>query len=131
FIECKPTLYTGAGTVRGSGSINDHSKKRHKKFIKSDPLVQHSQFFYGILGWIVEFPYKHPTFIKQMEKDIHKPKTSGRICGNFSYKQWIDCPDVTVQYINKDIINKYRENITGGKFKKVRSKYLYGWLMEQ
>lgn len=129
FIECKPTLYTGTGTVNGSGSINDHKDHRHKKYIKSDLLVQHSQFFYGILAWIVEFPYKHPTFIKQMEKGIHKP--SGRICGDFSYKHWIDCPDVTVQYINKDIINEYRENITGGKFKKVRSKYLYGWLMEQ
>ena len=129
FIECKPTLYTGTGKVTGSGSINDLSNNRHERFIRNNPLVQHSQFFYGILGWIIEFPYKHPTFIKQMEKDLHK--TRGRICGIFSYKHWIDCPDVTIRYINKDIINEYRENITGGSFKKVRSKYLYGWLMEQ
>lgn len=129
FIECKPTLYTGTGIVNGSGSINDHTDDRHEKFIKSNPLVQHSQFFYGILAWIIEFPYKHPTFIKQMEKGIHKP--SGRICGDFSYKHWIDCSEVNIQYINKDIITENRRNITGGRFKDVRSTYLYGWLLEQ
>lgn len=129
FIECKPKLYTGNGKVDGSGSINDHSAIKHKRALNVDSLIQQSQFFHGLLGWIVEFPYKHPTFLKKMEEDLHK--TAGRICGTFFYKHWSDCSDINVRYINKDIIYENKRNITGGRYKNPSSRYLYGWLMEQ
>lgn len=130
FIECKPRLHTGIGIINGSGNLNDHTIPKHEKAMDINSLMQQSQFFSdGICGWIIEFPYRHSTFVKQMEKDLHKSK--GRICGSFYYKHWIDCLDINVRYINKDIIYKNREIITGGRYKTTSSPYLYQWLMEQ
>ena len=129
-IECKPNLWTPRKlkslrkqNVRGSGSINDHTFGRHEKYINEGLIMQTSQFFDGICGWIIEFPYTYDKFTQHMEKQLDKP--SGRVCGRFTYLNYFDCPDIQIHYINRRLIKKYKNDIVGGK----RNEKFFKWLM--
>lgn len=115
-IECKPINYKGGkNNANGHGHINDHSWTRHADFLSAGLIMQQSQFFYGDCAWIVEFPYRW--IEEQMHGEItHCQRRAGRIVARFSYTNWIDCPDLEVRYLNKDVIVENRLNIVGGKF---------------
>ena len=136
-IECKPNLHFVKNPTRkkkisadGHGSINDHNFARHKKFIRDDLIMQQSQFFDGICAWIVEFPYTDETFFNHIVKQLTQAKNrskSGRVCGRFSYHQWWVSPQLSIPYINKDVIQEHRLHISGG----YHGNRLYKWFMDQ
>ncbi len=128
-VECKPVSYSSNSTKQsadGHGKINEYSQSRHEKFLRDDLIMQQSQFFDGLCGWIIEFPYTDSVFVNHMMKQMTRT-TSGRVCGRFSYLQWMNCPNVVVRYINHDVIRQNRFNIVGGS----RKTHLYEWLMDQ
>lgn len=126
-IECKPkTWNTGKkANADGCGCINEHSMSRHMRFINDSLIMQQSQFFDVECAWIVEFPYSF--MADHMVKQIAKSKD--RVLGRFRYNQWIDCPDLKLQWINHSLIERNRQNIVGGP-QRIPNK-LYKWLMEQ
>ena len=126
-IEIKPKTWNPPkkSNADGHGAINEHSIARHEKFLKEEMIMQQSQFFSGYCGWIVEFPYEW--MADHMVNQINNSKT--RIRGTFTYKNWIDCPDLEVRWINKALIKEQRNNIVGGPFK--NPKLLYKWLIDQ
>jgi len=128
-VECKPVShfsYVTKNSADGHGKINEHSLNRHDKFIRDDLIMQQSQFFDGRCAWIIEFPYTDSAFSNHMVNQITRAKT-GRVCGRFSYLQWMNCPNVVVRYINHEVIEQNRFNIVGGS----RNTHLYEWLMNQ
>lgn len=130
-IEIKPKTYnkhpngSKKKNANGYGSINDHSLNRHEKFLREGLIMQQSQFFDGYCAWIIEFPYEW--MADHMVNQIANAKT--RVCGRFHYIHWIDCPDLEVKWLNKNIVEEQRKNIVGGPYK--NPKLLYKWLMEQ
>lgn len=115
-IECKPINYKGGkNNANGHGHINDHSWKRHYGALDDGLIMQQSQFFYGDCGWVVEFPYSWIN--SKMAKEIAICEERGlRIVARFSYLDWIYCPKLKVRYINKEVIERNRLNVVGGKF---------------
>ncbi len=115
-IECKPINYKGGrANANGHGHFNEFSQKRHDDALADGLIMQQSQFFFGDCGWVVEFPY---SWIKEkMVKEIEICESKGRrIVARFNYLDWIDCPDLQVKYINKEVIRENRLNIVGGRF---------------
>jgi len=136
-IECKPNLIYVKNPTRkrkvsadGHGSINDHTFDRHQKFIRDDLIMQQSQFFDGICAWIVEFPYTDETFFNHMVKQLTEAKNrskSGRVCGRFRYLHWWTSPNLSIPYINQNVIRKHKSHISGG----YHGNRLYKWFMDQ
>ena len=137
--EIKPV--NGGGKLNGGGGITDFaSEDNMKRLIKDYYLWNNgrlnmivSGFVKGRIVYIIEFPYGFKKFSQKLidygydrfegktkedcKNGNSRQGTSSRVF-NFSYLDYIDCPDVKVRWISPNL-SSFRKNIVG-KF--------YNWL---
>lgn len=105
YIEVKP-MY--ADKLKGGNPFNDLTEDGVAKKQSWDMCV--SGFSDGKLVFLVRFPFSYmvPWALSRIqevaEKNRKKTKKHTRCSPNFGYKQWIDCPDLDIQYLHKDAI---------------------------
>lgn len=103
--EVKPKNYTSKAS-NGSGCFNDYTRLRYLKDIAVDlPIIQ-SYFVYGKLQYVLEYRFKTiaPVLDKQITKKCeHDGQKYVRSC-SWTYKDYIDDPNLIVHYIDKELI---------------------------
>lgn len=103
YIEVKP-MY--ADKLKGGNPFNDLTEGGVAKKQSWDMCV--SGFSDGKLIFLVRFPFSWmvPWALNRIqevaEKNRKKTKKHTRCSPNFGYKQWIDCPDLDIQYLHVD-----------------------------
>ena len=125
--EVKPKNWNGKKRTDGSGCFNDYTRKRYEKDLNVNLPIIASLFAKGMLIYVVEFKFE--TIAQRLSDQIL------RICeeqGNryvrscsWTYRNWIDDPDLIVHYINKDLLKEHYQYgegvVVGPLYKKLMS----------
>ena len=106
--EIKPKNYTGKRT-NGGGCFNDYTRKRYKKDLNVNLPIIASLFAEGMLIYVVEFRFE--SIADRLDEQIIRVCESEgnryvRSC-SWTYRNWIDDPDLIVHYINKDLLKEH------------------------
>ncbi|MEW6027755.1 MAG: hypothetical protein AB1599_10755 [Planctomycetota bacterium] len=102
--------------LNGGGNFTDYTHKRLKKDKSGNPNMLVSGFVDGELIYILEFPFKHKTFVanlnKQLQRHFPKGDESGRFLrsANFDFSDYVDCPALKVVYLSKEKLDKTKSN---------------------
>lgn len=120
---------TPPAKLNGGGNFTDYTPQRLKRDKKEKDLnVLVSGFIDGKLIYIIEFPFRCPTFVKNLENQIKKWKdklegsktTKGQFLrsATFDYKSYIKCEKLKIVFLlSKKELAKYRKYIADGFYK--------------
>ena len=120
--EIKPKNYTGKRT-NGGGCFNDYTRSRYERDVSVNLPIISSLFADGMLIYVVEFKFE--SIAERLNDQIvriceEQGNRYVRSCSR-TYSNWIDNPDLTVHYINKDLLKEhahYSEGVVVGPFYK-------------
>ena len=122
--EVKPKNYTKKAT-NGGGCFNDYTRSRFKKDSAVNlPMIQ-SLFVDGLLHYVVEFPYSaiKDRLDEQVTRICEEEGNRYVRSASWTYKHWIDCPELKVHYINKNLIReghvKGNQKVVGPLYEKL------------
>lgn len=107
YYEVKPMNISSTSSKKldGSGSYNDLTWARHRKYLNECPLVLISGFVDGRLCYIFEVPYI--TFKEKIEEKLMKyigetdKKFQYLRSFKFTYKDWVESPNLNIVYITQ------------------------------
>lgn len=125
---------TQPAKLNGGGNFTDYTPARLEKDKDEKELnMLISGFIDGKLIYILEFPFKHKTFIDNLKRKLkiwkQKLKGSQSLKGqflrsaDFDYKCYIDCKDLKVVYLlNKNELVRYERYIVKEFFDFLKGK---------
>ncbi len=114
---------TAPAKLNGGGNFTDYTSARLQKDKgERDLNMLVSGFVDGKLIYIIEFPFRFPYFVKNLESKIQRwedklkgsRSTRGQFLrsADFDYKDYIRCPDLKIVYLlNKTELSKYKPYI--------------------
>jgi len=115
--------------LNGQGNFTDYTWGRFKKDKEANLRMLVSGFVDGRLLYIFEFPFSSASFTNRLELQLQKrfpegDRTSEYLRGaSFSYKDFINCPELNVCYIlEKNKLEEYKNYIIGDFYKWMLSK---------
>ncbi|OHB17560.1 MAG: hypothetical protein A2749_00600 [Parcubacteria group bacterium RIFCSPHIGHO2_01_FULL_45_26] len=92
--------------LNGNGNFTDYTLSRFKRDKKENPHMLVSGFTDGRLVYILEFPFKHKSFIDKLNKQLNKYFPSGKHTkgsflrsANFDYKDYIFSRDLKIIFL--------------------------------
>lgn len=101
--------------LNGGGNFTDYSNKRLAKDLKENPNMLIAGFVNGELMYILEAPFKTPSFVKKLKKQIKRRFPHGDKSGeflrsaNFDFRDFKDSKTLRVAYLNKERIKDNRK----------------------
>jgi hypothetical protein len=125
---------TRPAKLNGGGNFTDYTPARLQKDKQEKNLnMLVSGFVDGKLIYIIEFPFKSPDFIKNLNNKIKKWKskmkgsrtTKGQFLrsADFDYKDYIKSPGLKIVYLlSKSELEKYKDYMVKGFFEFLWSK---------
>ncbi len=117
---------TPPAKLNGGGNFTDYTSTRLEKDKKEAGLnMLVSGFIDGKLIYIIEFPFRCPDFVKnlegQIEKWASKLKGSKSIVGQFlrsatfDYRHFVNCPELKIIFLlSKRELSRYKRYISNG-----------------
>jgi hypothetical protein len=97
----------------GGGNFTDFTYARLEKYKSSNLTMLVSGFVSGNLMYILAFPFNCPCFIQRLKEQLDryfetKTDLPGRYLrsASFSFKHYKDCEQLTVVYLDRDLVKK-------------------------
>jgi len=127
--EAKPQNVRSDGKrkLNGGGNFTDYTPKRLERDLKENLNILVSGFVDGKLVYILEFPFRCPSFVNKLKEQLEKAfgeNQEGRKKGqylrsaNFDFKDYIDCKDLKVVFcLPKSKLKKYKNYIVEDFYK--------------
>jgi hypothetical protein len=106
--------------LNGGGSFSDYTPERLERDFKANPRLLVSGFVDGRLIYIIEFPFRCPSFVAELRGHLRRAFPSGARepnrflrSANFNFRHYKDCQDLEVHFVaSDDILRETRENFT-------------------
>lgn len=114
YIECKPekTHLKSKSKLNGHANWNDITLKKVEQLNANNLTLMFSGWIDGHLMYVATLPHNYSVLISKLTEQVnsalinHKP----RIVGNVISNSWINCPDLKIEWLNKEEIwLKYKE----------------------
>jgi hypothetical protein len=91
----------------GSGVFSKFTHRAFKKYRDANTMMLVSGYINGVLMYVVEFPFNHPTFANMVRASLDKSLPGGDVRGlsktiSFSYTSYKDCPNINVCYLTRE-----------------------------
>jgi hypothetical protein len=121
--EVKPKLFTGKSSA-GNGNFSDLTLLNLEKKKEDNIDVIVSYFYEGRLVYIIEFPF-NVIYNRLYEQVQYNCVVKGnKFCrsANFSYKDYMQSPELKIVYLNWDIVDKYPKIINRNFLKRLKEK---------
>ena len=132
FCEVKPVnIISGSKSAtkrhNGHGNFTDYTFARFKKDISANLNMVVAGFIDGQLIFVLEFPFKHKTFMNELKRQLVKRFHGTRDnvgeflrSASFSFKHYKDSKYLVVKYVNREALQQNKNRFT---------KDLYSYLM--
>lgn len=93
--------------IDGRGVFSLFTHDAYQRYLKDDVRMLISAYINGVLMFIIEFPFGHPTFKQHIKRMLEKQLPNGDKPGrsrtiSFGYNQYKDCSDARLLYITGD-----------------------------
>lgn len=93
--------------IDGRGVFSLFTHEAYMRYVESDVRMLISAYINGVLMFIIEFPFRHPTFRGHVKRMLERSLPNGDKPGraktiSFGYNQYKDCDDARLLYITKD-----------------------------
>jgi len=104
--------------LNGGGNFTDYTYKRFNKDLKENLNILVSGFIDGELIYIMEFPFNCKSFFKNLKKQLKKRFPKAKKAGeflrsaNFTFKDYQNCRELKLIYLNKEALNRTKINFT-------------------
>lgn len=123
--EAKPRNIetTSSRKHNGGGNYSDLTYDRLDKYKKENPNTLVSGFVDGRLIFILEFPFAYSGFCarlkEQLDNRFHGHIETGLYLrsASFSHRNYQDCPQLALNYLSKELLNKYSQSFTRGFYR--------------
>lgn len=108
--------------LNGGGNFSDYTYERLKKDLRANLNMLASGFVNGQLIYILEFPFKCSGFVanlkRRLKKYFQKKKRPGEFLrsATFIFKDYKNCRDLKLVYINRGALERSRNYLTKNFF---------------
>ncbi|MEO0210790.1 MAG: hypothetical protein ABIN66_02910 [candidate division WOR-3 bacterium] len=105
--------------LNGGGNFTDLTYQRFEKYLAANLTMLVSGFIDGNLIHVLGFPFGCSDFAEHLKAKLdkffggeHQPGKYLR-SAEFSFRHYKNCKDLRVIYFNEELIDKYKDNISG------------------
>lgn len=118
FCECKPEKAINKSKLNGHATWNDITIKKVEKLKNDNLTLMFTGWIDGNLMYVVTIPHNYQNVINKLEEQVksaidnHKP----RINGSMTWKTWIDCQDIRIEWLADESIWQEKKGRYNKKF---------------
>lgn len=91
--------------IDGRGVFSQFTIESFKRHVEQDVIMLISAYINGVLMFIIEFPFKHPTFMSHIKSRLEDKHGRSKTV-SFAYTSYKDCKDARLIYLTPEVNQK-------------------------
>lgn len=97
--------------IDGRGVFSLFTHEAYQRYIDNEVMMLISAYVNGVLMFIIEFPFKHPTFMSHIKARLQAELPNGDKTGrsktvSFAYTSYKNCKEARLCYLTQEINHK-------------------------
>lgn len=89
--------------IDGRGVFSLFTNDAYQRYMSEEVRMLISAYVNGVLMFIVEFPFKHPTFRHHIRRMLDSDKSTRAKTISFGFNQYKDCKDAKLLYLTPEV----------------------------